>query len=281
MAWVVLEGLDRTGKSTVAELYKKQGYEVVHMSAPSKKYREPGYSGPSYMDDILDQLMKYDNKDVIFDRSWYGELVWPYIYNRDPALNEDDFDLIMEFEDRNQVERILMIDPNTSEHWARCVANKEPLNINQFKIAGTLFNKLAHKYGFAPKELKDFKNVEAKDNKQPSPLVKQEEPLKKGQAEAAVPVASSSVSATVQILQQEDELDKLEKANAIRDIITKRILKQKGGAFDKLEDDLKAFLKNKLSEIFSEQSQKVSLSEDEITILKLYCQQLKEKVSKK
>jgi hypothetical protein len=281
MAWVVLEGLDRTGKSTVAELYKKQGFEVVHMSAPSKKYKEPGYSGPSYMDDILDQLMQYDNKDVIFDRSWYGELIWPYIYNRDPMLSEDDFEIIAEFEYRNDVERILMIDPNTSEHWARCVANKEPLNINQFKIAGTLFNKLAHKYGFAPKELKDFKNVETKDNKPASPLVKQEEPLKKGQTPVSVPVASSSVSATVQILQQEDELDKLEKANAIRDVLSKRILKQKGGTFDKLEDDLKTFLKSKLSEIFSDQSQRVSLSEDEITILKLYCQQLKEKVSKK
>lgn len=281
MSWVIAEGLDRTGKSTVAALYEKQGYKVIHMSAPNKKYREPGYSGPSYLDDLLDIYMEMDGKDVFFDRSPYGEFIWPYIYNRDPMLSEDDMEVLQDFEERNDTQKILMIDPNTSEHWARCVANKEPLNINQFKIASTLFNKLAHKYNFAPKQLKDFKNVEAKDTKSISPLIKQEESLKKGQTPIPVTVASSPMSATVQILQQESELDKLEKANAIRDVLSKRILKQKGGTFDKLEDDLKTFLKSKLSEIFSDQSVRVSLNEDEITILKMYCQQLKEKVSKK
>ena len=28
MSWIILEGLDRTGKSTVAELYKEKGFEV-------------------------------------------------------------------------------------------------------------------------------------------------------------------------------------------------------------------------------------------------------------
>ena len=46
--WIILEGLDRTGKSSVADYYRQQGYEVVHMSAPDKKYSQSGYTGPSY-----------------------------------------------------------------------------------------------------------------------------------------------------------------------------------------------------------------------------------------
>lgn len=282
MTHIILEGLDKTGKSCIAELYKKQGYEVVHMSAPSKKYKEAGYAGPSYLDDIIDMLMKYDGKDVVFDRSWFGECVWPYIYNRDPMLFEDDIEVIQDFEDRNNTQKFLMIDPDTNAHWQRCVANKEPININQFKMATILFNKMAHKYNFLPKELKDFKDVETKNTKQDSATSKQEEPITDRQNKANIvsstPISNSAIaSATI----EETELDKLEKANAIRDVLSKRILKQKGGTFDKLENDLKTFLKSKLSEIFSDQPTKVSLSEEETMILKLYCKQLKEKVSKK
>jgi len=95
LAWIILEGLDRTGKSTVAELYKKQGYEVVHMSAPNKKYKEDGYAGPLYIDEVLDMYMQYDGQDVIFDRSPYGEAVWPHVYGRPPMLDEDDFEVLL------------------------------------------------------------------------------------------------------------------------------------------------------------------------------------------
>jgi hypothetical protein len=283
MAWLVLEGLDRVGKSTVAELYKKRGYKVIHFSAPSKKYKEPGYAGPSYLDDILDMLMECDNKDTVFDRSWYGEAIWPHVYGRDAQLSEEDIEVIQEFEQKNSTERILMIDSDAQGHWQRCVDNKEPLTLPQFKMASALFNKMAHKYGFLPRELKDFRDVKTETTQQDSSNPKQEGTLSKGQAKdvgtspiinVIGPYASLAVEAA------ETELDKLEKANAIRDVLSKRLLKQKGGAFDKLEDDLKAFLKTKLSNIFSDPPDKVSLSEEEITILKLYCKQLKEKVSK-
>jgi len=90
MAWIFIEGLDRTGKTTVSELYKKQGYEVVHFSAPSKKYKVAGYAGPSYIDDIMEMYLSLDGKDVVFDRSSYGELVWPKVYGREPELNLED-----------------------------------------------------------------------------------------------------------------------------------------------------------------------------------------------
>ena len=67
MAWIQVEGVDRSGKSSVAEMYKTQGYEVVHMDAPDKKYFIPGYSGPSYLEEMVDMYTKYSGKDVVFD----------------------------------------------------------------------------------------------------------------------------------------------------------------------------------------------------------------------
>lgn len=281
MAWVLLEGIDRTGKSSVAELYKKKGYEVVHMSAPPKKYLEPGYSGTSYLDDILEMYMAYDNADVIFDRTVYGEMVWPHVYGRKPMLTDDDLEILQEFEERNSTTKILMMDPNLAAHWQRCVENKEPLDMSQFKMAGVLFNKMAHKYGFIPHQLKDYEDVKAEASKQASAANQQEVAKSQGQVQAAVssntPVSPKSAQST----QEETELDKLEKANAIRDVLSKRILKQKGGTFDKLEEDLKVFLKNQLSGIFKEAPTQVSLSNEEVQVLRIFVQRLKEKETKK
>ena len=274
MAWVILEGLDRTGKSSIANLYKKDGYEVVHMSAPDKKYSDAGYAGPSYLDDILELVIKYDGKDVVWDRSWMGELVWPHVYGREPMLTEDGLEILQEFEDRNSAKRILMVDPDQKAHWQRCVDNKEPMNIQQFKIANALFTKMAHRYNFIPQQLKDF-NVNPEDLKSDSASSKQEEPAKAAPSKDVT--ASVNVNSSKKVHEEEDELTKLEKANAIRDVLAKRILKQKGGTFDQLEEDMKNFLKSQLSNIFSDTKTKESLSDEEISVLKVFCQRLKEK----
>lgn len=284
MAWVILEGIDRTGKSTVAELYKKKGYEVVHMSAPSKKYKEPGYTGPSYLDDMLEMYLQYDGKSVIFDRSVYGEFVWPHVYGREPMLTEEELEVLQEFEERNEAHKILMIDTDVAGHWKRCVDNKEPLNQNQFRIASALFNKLAHKYNFIPKQLKDFQ-VETKDNKQASTPSQQETVVVKGQAkDVIVGAAVSSGGTNTTIVFEEEplsELEKLEKANAIRDILAKPIFKpakKNDKIFKELEEDVRDFLKNKLSTLLGSNTS-VVLTIEEIQILKVYCKRIKEKLS--
>lgn len=276
MAWIILEGLDRTGKSSVAEHYRSEGYEVVHMSAPDKKYKDPGYTGPSYIDDLLEEVMKYDGQNVIWDRSWYGESVWPYVYGREPMLAEEELEVLQEFEERNFAKKILMVDPDTQAHWQRCVDNKEPLNMGQFKVAASLFTKLAHKHNFVPMQLKDFK-IETKDNKQASATSEQNKPVAVGQDKANGPsTAVAPNNKTKETKREDDEIEKLDQANAIRDVLSKRILKQKGGTFDKLEEDLKGFLRTQLSNIFKDQSAVSSLTEEEVSILKLYCKRLKD-----
>lgn len=292
MAWLITEGLDRSGKTTVAEHFKKLGYEYVHLSAPDKKYTQPGYSGPTYMDEMLDLLMRCDGNNVIFDRSWYGEVsIWPYVYGRKPQLIEDDIEILHEFEERNDTRRILMMDTDKAAHWKRCVDNKEPLNLGQFKQADALYGKMAHKYNFEIRELKDFieimrkdQHVEktaTKDAQQDNSSLKQDTSIADRANDVAIVSNISLDGQTSVSSQDDDELVKLEQANAIKDILSKRILKQKGGAFDQLEDSMRSFLKTQLSYIFNKEEGKNKLTEDEVLVLKLMCQRIKAKEDKK
>jgi hypothetical protein len=285
MSWLIIEGIDRSGKSTVAELYKTQGYEFVHMSAPDKKYKQPGYSGPSYLDDMLEMCMQYDGKDVVFDRSIYGECVWPHVYGREPMLSEEDIEVLQEFEERNQVSRILMVDPNTAEHWKRCVDNKEPLTQSQFRLAGSLYTKLAHKYNFVPKQLSDYsdKFKKTKTETMESIGTIDNEVRENGQTTLAgksvSDINSNNPTLNKIVYEKIFGLDKLEKANAISAILSKRIIKQRGSAFDELEGEVTDFLKRRLEELLGGKKEQSALSfaDEEVQILKIFCQRLKEK----
>jgi len=103
VAWIILEGLDRSGKSTLAEIYKNQGFQIVHMEAPNKRYFKPGYAGASYLEEILEMYSKYAGKDVVFDRSPYGELVWPEIFGRQALLDDEDFEYLRQIEFNNEI----------------------------------------------------------------------------------------------------------------------------------------------------------------------------------
>ena len=289
MAWIILEGLDRTGKSTIAEIYKKQGFDVVHMSAPDKKYKKPGYSGPSYLDDILEVYMKYDNKDVVFDRSIYGELVWPHVYGRPVMLSDDDFEILQEFEERNQAEKNLLVDPETEAHWQRCVDNNEPLTRPQFTLANRLFTKLAHNFNFMPRQLSDFKPEIAADKGEDStPLEKVADPQPidaRKDSSSASDSKTTSIGAGGTVAKKEADADGrtkeqtiLEKANAINSILSKRIIKQKGTTYDLIESDIKDYLNRQLKVLFSGDTNiEEALSKDELTILKLYAQRILDK----
>src|SRR5277367_4244102 len=107
MALIILEGLDRTGKSSVAQMFESQGFELVHMSAPDKAMSQPGYVGPSYLDQMVELLTTCTGRNVVLDRSHYGELVWPQIYGRKPQLNDEDMEILREIESNMDTTRIL------------------------------------------------------------------------------------------------------------------------------------------------------------------------------
>lgn len=269
MTWIILEGLDRTGKTTVAEFYKNKGFEIVHLSAPSKKYTQPGYSGPSYLDEMLEMYISKAGKDVVWDRSIYGELIWSQIYGRSPQLSEEDIDILREVETQNVTEYILMYDPNSEEHWNRCVQNKEPLTRVQFIQAGRLYQSFVSKYGFTRKTLFDFVPQAEK------PVVSQPivENVKEPEEVKPVELKKSEPEVT-------PEQKRLMQANVINDVLSSRIIKKKGDFYDVIESKIRNFLNNELSTLIGMGTiSKTEFSSDEILFLKTLIKQAQKKSS--
>lgn len=255
MSLIILEGLDRTGKSTVAAHFEAKGYELVHQRAPAK-----GMTADLYLEEQVQLVSRAAHEDIVLDRSYYGELVWPQIYGREPLLSEESLEVLRELEESVGTVRIMMFDPNVEAHWKRCVDNEEPLTKPQFVRARTLFSSIADKYGFERKTLHDYKEIETPVEE---PKIKMDEPEKK--------VAPPPVKLT-------NEQVKLETANAINEVLGKRIVKQKGPVFDKIEANLRTFLNTELGKILGTKNeiQTGQFSTEEVELLRFFCKKLKE-----
>lgn len=255
MSLIILEGLDRTGKSTVAEYYNTQHYELVHQSAPAK-----GTTHDLFLEEMMQLITTASHKDVILDRSYYGELVWPAVYGRESLLTEDSLEILKELETTVGVTKILMVDPNVEAHWKRCVDNKEPLTKPQFIKARALFTTLVDSHGFVKKTLQDWPELVK------ATVVPEFKPNTN-------PVTVDS------LLKLTKEQVKLETANAINDVLSKRILKSKGQIYDQLENNLRTYLNTELGKIFGTKTETSSgqFSSEEVELLKFFCKKLKEK----
>jgi hypothetical protein len=268
MALILLEGLDRTGKSTVAAYYESLGYDLVHLSAPPK-----GTSSDDYMQQMLDLVSSAAYRDLVLDRTAYGEYVWPEIYGRQPLLSEDQLDALAEVEDTVGVTRIIMYDSDLEAHWKRCVDNKEPLTKPQFSRARGLYSQMARKYNFEmvtlPKFLEKF--PDAKDFAQMESKTVVVQGSGDNTTTTEVDLNGSPNDSTQAKYPQSNktpEQIKLERANVINDILSKRILKSKGLVYDELENDIRDFLNSKLGKLLGGNSKDTSLSAEEVKFFK-------------
>lgn len=271
--WVILGGLDRTGKTTVAEYFIQQGYEYVKFNAPDKKFFDTNYKGLSYFEEIVELFTSLSGKNIVFDRFFLGELIWPQVYGRRPQLTEEQMDILKEMADAEDAEYILMHDTDKQAHWDRCLANNEPLTRQQFIMAGRLYDKLL-KYGYKKTTLPEFCS---KNNYYP------DQPKQSDQSEQnSEPVIVESIKEVTMkndkiITSISDQQMKLLKANAINSILSTRILKRKDEIFDKLEDDIREFLQVKLAALFGDASSE-QLTKEEILILKDYVKLIQNKL---
>lgn len=273
MALVLLEGLDRTGKSTVAAYFETLGFEKIHMSAPAK-----GTTPDQYMQEMMDLLQTAATKDIVLDRTHYGELVWPQIYGRKPLLDEEMIDVLREIEDAVGVQRLWMTDDNLSAHWQRCVDNKEPLDKAQFTRARGLYSSMAQKYGFEKVTLqtflKQFPDAQAIVDQQSASALETKtlQVTTSGDATTVVEVdTKGKPNDTTHIKYppgKTPQQHKLEVANAINDIMSKRILKTKGSVYDDIENELRHFLNMKLGKLLGGESNELSLTPEEIRFYK-------------
>lgn len=253
MSLIILEGLDRSGKSSVAAHFEAKGFEVIHQSAPAK-----GMTADLFLEEQMLLVSRAASNDILLDRSYYGELVWPQVYGRDSLLAEEQLEALRELEESVGTTRILMHDPNVEAHWKRCVDNQEPLTKPQFVRARSLFSAMAEKYNFTRKTLQDFPEI----------AIVVEEPKAKVEIEKPAPQ-----------LKLTSEQVKLETANAINAVLGKRIIKQKGPIFDKIETNLRTFLNTELGKILGTKNETPAgqFSNEEVELLRFFCQKLKEK----
>jgi hypothetical protein len=95
VALIVIEGVDRTGKSTLADRVATKLHQhtdhlsaVVHCEAPDAERA---------VDEYLAPLLDYEPQGthhLIFDRSFVGEAVWPALFGRLPALTPSEYSLL-------------------------------------------------------------------------------------------------------------------------------------------------------------------------------------------
>jgi hypothetical protein len=230
---------------------------------------------------MIDVYSSYAGKDVVFDRSVYGELVWPEVYGREPLLTQEDYEYLQQLEYNNDTVKILMYDENKDTHWQRCVENKEPLNRPQFIQATRLYENMAKTYNFEKKQLKDFQSqARSKENEADKSGEPDKKPDDRGVSMSGIlrpSVSDESEASEFRGVAQSLLDKKLERANAIRDLLSTPIVKKKGSAFLQLEKDIKLFLEAQLENIFTE-PKKEDFTEDEVKILKIYAQRIKEKL---
>jgi hypothetical protein len=169
-----------------------------------------------------------------------------------------------------------MHDPNVEVHWKRCVDNKEPLTKAQFVKARNLFNNMADKHGFAKKTLSDFPEAAALAA-QSAPQPASTGNPSNGDAGSAGSSESSTQHSGVAANRTPQQI-KLDRANAINEVLAKRIIKGKGAVYDELERSVRGFLNTELGKLFgSASANKGEFTQDEVQLLKFFCERLKEK----
>lgn len=270
MSLVILEGLDRTGKSTIADYFETLGFEKLHMSAPPK-----GTTSDQYLQDIVELVSSAANKDMVLDRSHYGELVWPQVYGRKALLDDEAIEMIREIEQSVGVQRLWLTDDDLKGHWQRCVDNKEPLDKAQFTRARGLFSSMAQQYGFEKVTLqtflKQFPDAQSIVDAQKATALETKTYQVTGSGDQQVTTevdTTKVVSSTVaKYPGKSPEQHKLEVANAINNILAKPILKSKAAVYIDLENEVRNFLTTKLGKLLGGQ-QETSLTNEEVKFYK-------------
>lgn len=278
MALVILEGLDRTGKSTVANYFESIGFEKIHMSAPTK-----GTTSDQYLQEIIDLISLASNRDMVLDRSHYGELVWPQIFGtpqkpRKSLLSEEDFDAIREIEASVGTQRLWMTDDDLKAHWQRCVDNNEPLDRAQFTRARGLFSSMAADYNFEKVTLQTF--IKQFPDAQVFVTASAAQKLEEKTMTLETPETKSQESETVsKHSSKSPEQHKLEVANVINEILSKRLLKSKSSVYDDIENEIRHFLNAKLGKLLGgSSSNELTLTQEEIKFYKLMFKRANEKI---
>lgn len=132
---VILEGPDAVGKTTLAEKLRNKYKMSIHHST-TKTRNDLGYHL-----DLLDY-----RENTVFDRFHVGEFVYPKVYNREPKLNDNDFEIINKRIIDNNDMFIIFITSDMSIINERLIARGENDYLVEMDAQNTLFTEFANRF---------------------------------------------------------------------------------------------------------------------------------------
>lgn len=148
---VIIEGADLVGKTTITEyLMEKYNLSRVHTTS-----RDPN----TY--DFYKHTL--DKQDVVFDRHFIGEMIYPSIFNREGNLDEKKFKQLLN--KANELHyRIFVITVDDELLKQRLKIRKEPKEVEKriFEI-NRKFKEIANKYNI---KILDMTNMTIKEIKE-------------------------------------------------------------------------------------------------------------------
>jgi thymidylate kinase len=130
---IILEGCDGTGKTTLGKkLAEKYGLDYVHINRDD----------PTSFDFYYETMRK---TNVIWDRHFIGEMIYPGIFNREPSLRMSQFEeLLLQSKKRNVIVLILVAETsvlqknNQRDEYEEVVNNLRLIN-GQFIALGEIY----------------------------------------------------------------------------------------------------------------------------------------------
>jgi hypothetical protein len=129
MTIICLEGLDRCGKTTAAAQLQAYGFEVIHMSAPPRDA-----SSWDYFFYLASLFLATVGRDVVLDRTHWGEAVWPFVFGREPKLSLDairTLDRMLSDYHGGSIHRWYFHDPDVEALKARIAKDREVVGVER------------------------------------------------------------------------------------------------------------------------------------------------------
>lgn len=127
----ILEGNEGGGKSTLATyLSKTLGVEIRHRSKPKSKKEKD-----QMMFDYLNDIAKAEHTNVIWDRSFYSEVVYGNVMRDSSVISEDQMYTLEKFMQKNGGAIVYYCVLPISEQWELAQARGEDYitNFEDFK----------------------------------------------------------------------------------------------------------------------------------------------------
>jgi hypothetical protein len=145
---VIIEGPDKVGKSTIIDTVYKD-YKKEHFVKPASSF-----TIETFYEEMANKI-KSIKEPTVWDRSYYGEVVYARVYGRQPKVNDLFLSSIQTVEREFNVKKILMYDEDVEAHWQRCIDYNEPVSREQFELANSLYKDL-ERWEFQLKTFTDF-----------------------------------------------------------------------------------------------------------------------------